>query len=322
MGGGTPTEKAWARRIINGVILLNVSFIIYLSGICGINKILDKGYVSGLIRILSVICLLIAVMFSLESGDKEKYSLLKARDAINAIKDNDEKSVFLGFGWWQAPVLSYLTSIKFEDYYKVRNTIISSFKTDGGYNYYLISDFYSASIAKNALKEILEQYVTDVMYEDSSGKYAVYRLKEVKYDLTFTYEDFAAAKHIFRKEDAGYIAARGIYDYEMQSKYRWSRCLSAVLLNINGMEYVKVNFAIYNYNSMNNKDGSFQIYINNKVSWQKSITHDGIYEVIIPLDEAAKEKSIINIGFSYPSMVITNQDTRELSFVINEIEAY
>lgn len=177
----TPTEKAWPRRIINGIIILNICFFIIIGKIDIINRIICQRYLIKVIMILVFILFINTIMVQLRSGIGDEFYIRKVSEYIKEIKNKDNNAVFCGFGWMQAPVISYYSQINFKDYYKIKEEIkLNNKNVKNKINYYLISDYYATILAKDYVDKILSEYEYDVVYKDKKGKHYVYKLNKIK----------------------------------------------------------------------------------------------------------------------------------------------
>lgn len=115
----TPTEKAWGRRIIIGLLLLE-----WLSSIKGFyifDRLSEKGKLSispsAKAIAETVICGFAVVFISygmqVYNGDAKKGDLELAQAVCQ--KARDEQAVICGNGWWQAPAISFYSGVDFAD---------------------------------------------------------------------------------------------------------------------------------------------------------------------------------------------------------------
>lgn len=110
----TPTEKAWARRVIIGVILLCIT-LAYIIQIL-YNKFQSKIYMIEVIAV-AIICIIYVnkSILDIRNIDTEyKKEVISISNSIREISLNEDAK-FYGIGWWQAPVLSFFSGVDFFD---------------------------------------------------------------------------------------------------------------------------------------------------------------------------------------------------------------
>lgn len=115
----TPTEKAWGRRIIIGLLLLE--WLSCIKGFYIFDWLVEKGKLSisrsAKAIAETVICgfAIIFVSFGMQvyNGDAKKGAVELAQ--VVQQKARDEQAVICGNGWWQAPTISFYSGVDFAD---------------------------------------------------------------------------------------------------------------------------------------------------------------------------------------------------------------
>ena len=168
------TEMAWARRIVVGAILLNIVMCNYIYYI--IRWILRKREFPILKIILKYVVLVVSFTILgyglLKQIDRiDRCSRESMQDMANTIKDIKQTTdcpVFYGYGWWQAPVLAYMSDSTF---YNIENKEI-------GENAYLVVDFYWAALDKDSLNDIVSKYNAELIQQYDNN--CIYKIKNKK----------------------------------------------------------------------------------------------------------------------------------------------
>ena len=119
----TPTARAWPRRIINGYILQEIAFVISLYFLWKFlstrhNLHSSKKIAGGIVLTVLVLGMLFqGITYSkhitfLFKPTQEK---LDAERIAKTIEMLPQKAKIFGYGWWQAPILSFLSNRMFLD---------------------------------------------------------------------------------------------------------------------------------------------------------------------------------------------------------------
>ena len=320
----TPTEKAWSRRILNGIILLEISFFLQYIFFQDLLRIKEgafgrlKVYTPYIVRGVLILSILVLFGKTLEEANsipalkEEKMHLNSAGNKIVEILDQNENAVFCGAEWWQAPLLSYYTKTDFLDFYDIKDDIQNK-ETEN--SYYLVADFYTLILGQAIRDDVLGLSDYEQIYYDQEGQYAIYKINKVKNYSEFTETDYdAATLSYFAKDDEQYTPIRGFYEYEEESGTRWAQETSEVLLRGNGGSKLCVEYYIPSLDNQTQADSDFSIYVDEKLVYCKRIEAAGIYKEEIPLSEIVDEDEIAKIKLNYPTKMNTNGDSRELSF--------
>ncbi len=323
--GITSTEKAWSRRIINGVILLEISMIINIGSIY-YNKIvknydkfskIKKKKISFVMVIISIITILLSVTCLGNTikniDDENKNAIISTGTFIEELKEKEPNSVFMGFGWWQAPVVAYYTEEKFENYYDLKNNNLFNFIDN---NYYLVVDFYSNALASSELQNILDTTENELVYEGKRG-YKIYIINNILPYKEFSEEDYLNVDKSYFVNSDDYEYLRGFHNYESGNNLRWVSENSAILLKNDGAKYLKIDFNIINLDSMNNKNIDFTVKIDDKEVLNKRINQEGEYTELIDVEEFGSK--VMKIEINCNSHIISERDSRQLAFTIDEI---
>lgn len=312
----TTTEKAWARRIIIGVLVMEVTTIYncrYILQHYNIMKFKDVWKVTASI-VFSLIVLIVSnsnIINKSNEAIKEKDSIKTISKTINSI---DSSALVCGFGWWQAPVIAFESGKDFGNYYQLKDKNMVR-------DIYLVVDKYAKMNAQDELDQILSEADYTTVYEDNVYNNYIYKITEVLPYKKFTEEDFNSVTQNSLKMDEDYAFVRGIYDYEKEPPIRWSQKNSAVLLKNNlDTNKVKLNvsYQILDYEKYDEKP-VMKIYIDDKEVYSKNIEQNGIYNEIIDINDKATKGDVVKINFKFNSKIVTESDARELAFILREV---
>lgn len=312
----TSDAKAWPRRIIIGALIMEIVTIYNALYIATYFKI--ESSIREKIFIMSAVAMALGLIVSnkdvfirMNKRIVTKQSIIKMSDEIRKIGDDAK---FVGFGWWQAPVLAFESGKVFYDYYEVRHM---PFEQDT----YLVVDRYAKLIANKELNKVLENIESELIYEDNMNYEYIYKINEFLPYQKFTEEDITkVTKDNYNlKDDYKYV--RGIYNYESTSQIRWSMQDSCILLkknfNTNNAK-LKISYQISNYKKFIVKKPILKIFINNTEVYSKVITEDGIYNENIDIENILKINEVAQIRFQFNTKIDAKKDSRELSFILRD----
>ncbi|MDY3909021.1 MAG: glycosyltransferase family 39 protein [Eubacterium sp.] len=306
----TPTEKAWARRILIGVVLLEDAIIFYINKLLLYLKekkqsnILKRGYIifSG------ILLLILSYNICLETNKVDKTSISAIKNVANeirAIKEKDINAVFCGTGWWQSPVIAFLSDEVFYD--------LDNYRVNGK-NIYFVEDHYASGLAGENIKTELSNYNADIVYEDESINTIIYRIDKKK----SLFEQMTTVTQTYFKKDDQYDNISGMYDYEVNSNVRWVKPCSAIKLMGTGNHKLYFKFLVKNYTDFEKSNNTMNVYINDELIGQKSINSNGTYEMT--METSVKKGEDVDIVFEFNGVVInTNGDSRQIAFGVEEV---
>jgi hypothetical protein len=147
----TPTEKAWVRRIIIGVVLFEIVLFHFLDILITyfVSKDRYREFNNIFGTIFAVYLLAIQIQATRSLNFIEKNETIQVAQYIKSVSKTDEDAVFYGFDWWQAPVLSFLSGVDFYDLLK-QDAIAE--------NSYLVVDFWVKNLNQSEVDLLLEKY--------------------------------------------------------------------------------------------------------------------------------------------------------------------
>jgi len=120
----TPTVRAWPRRIINGYILQEIAFVIslyflwkFLSA-TNYKVHFSKKIIGGSVFTVMLLVILFQGVVNVRGAGflfEPSQEKLNAERIAKTIEMLPQKAKIFGFGWWQAPILSFLSNRMFLD---------------------------------------------------------------------------------------------------------------------------------------------------------------------------------------------------------------
>ena len=157
----TPTSKAWARRIINGNVLLTLSLVLNAAAL---GKLFEDKLNRKVRKISTcVFTVLIAAVICINGysslSKKNSYSREKVEEAAEYIihlTEEDSTAVLCANAWYQAPIISFAAGQSFSDFYELMKYDRIDFTSS---NYYLITDQYQSNpTSKLSMFESIQLY--------------------------------------------------------------------------------------------------------------------------------------------------------------------
>lgn len=139
----TPTWKAWHRRIFNGTVLVAIviPIVIYL-----FIKLIETFFANKRkfywINTIIILFLIIGSLIHLYNSKNFIISFIDNTEKKSAletgayIRDQLQDANLLGYGWWQAPVISFCSGKQFYDFSKIKSELAGE-KLN---NYYFVAD--------------------------------------------------------------------------------------------------------------------------------------------------------------------------------------
>lgn len=323
----TPTQKAWYRRIINGLILVEVSIIIVLFFINAIILKLHRIKKNdNIVKFSSLFLLnllfLIFLVFTPSKLTNYKISFMDSElkknteEASILINTLPPQSQFFGFGWWQAPILSFESN---KEFYNLDFDVHMS--EPGLKNYkYLIIDSFAKKTAENEYSKIFEEFNYQEMF--SNDDYEIYKLLERKFHTyrPFSFEEKKLVDNNFIdfSADPVYGYFRNVYSDEPNGLGKWSKMYSGYLLKYVGENYLSISIWIPELTRYEKENLYLDVYMDNLIESSYQLISDGLHEFTIPIK--TKYEDSIEISLFLNGRIKEKVDTRELAFRIISIK--
>lgn len=166
----TPTDRAWHRRIMPGIILYVICFVVLLFFIYLLlddyfkNRKKKKMYKIILSVVGLIIILFGAYNFIISENSKISFKWTKEKTEImhagRYITTFPADSEFFGFNWWQAPNISFASKKIFKDFFKSEEMK----KTGVKQNKFLILDRPAMENQKLCIEKILADFEYELVY--------------------------------------------------------------------------------------------------------------------------------------------------------------
>lgn len=102
---------------------------------------------------------------------EEKTGYLRAAAFIQGLPEDTR--VF-GYGWWQAPVLSFAADTQFYDFYAHPELLAPGKLKDT----FLVSDLYVAYLDPESLQSVLSNFEYELVYQDKPNELSIYQLTD------------------------------------------------------------------------------------------------------------------------------------------------
>ena len=298
----TPTEKAWARRIIIGVILMELVTCFVWNTFY--RKYKNK-YLNFLLFFTLVVSALSASYKAVQINDSDKQNILEASEFLKNYVEENPDTIVCGCDWWQAPVVSIMSGIPFYDINKMENNFENIIFVEDQYAFHLID-----------LTKIKELYGYDVIYSNDTPIF-IYKINcKYPYKPFNENEKQQVSRAIYEyTEEYEYI--RGTYAYESGNNLRWaSKNVGLLLKNSSKPQYLNFKFKIRDYEKIPENNCILQIFINESSLCEQRITGNGEYELNIDINGMLKENQTAEIYIKTNFAIDTSRDARELSYNI------
>lgn len=167
----TPTEKAWGRRILIGVVLLEwisiMKFWQVFEWLLHREKALEyKNIKAAAETVVSIFAILFIIFGAGSYSTDSKKGSIELAEVVKQ-KVQEERAVICGYGWWQAPVISFYSGIDFRD--------LGNVKMDQTEDpVYFVAD--QAWLGESGETEGTLPYPVELVYEESYTGQKLYRV--------------------------------------------------------------------------------------------------------------------------------------------------
>ncbi len=324
----TPTQKAWYRRIFNGIILFEICLIIMLVFIAFLinkyiqnKKILEFNFSIILQRFFSFLVSLV-LFFNLVFSKNYQISFEPTSSKVNYnevtsyINKLPDDSVFFGFDWMQAPIVSFAAKKEF------KNISFDSEINNPGMkeNKYFVIDRDAKKVAQEDYMKILRVFNSQLRFTNTEVN--IYKLNN-RYALI--YDDFnenerndVSAGYIDFSKDSVNGYTRNVYINELGQPGKWAQKYSGYLLKYSGEKFLEIQFWVPELKNYGIEQPKLEVYINNKYIGTYAVEEAGFHNYSIPIKDISSENSW-EISLFFNSRVIAKNDMRELAFMIIEL---
>ena len=167
----TPTEKAWGRRIIIGVVLLEWISIMKLWQtfewlLCREKTVDYKNMKAIAETAVSIFAIVFIICGAVSYSPDSKRGSVELAEVVRQ-KAQKEQAVICGYGWWQAPVISFYSGIDFRDLGKIEMD-----QTENPV--YFVAD--QAWLGESGETEMALPYPVELVYEESYTGQKLYQV--------------------------------------------------------------------------------------------------------------------------------------------------
>jgi hypothetical protein len=227
----TPSGMAWLRRIMDGLILLQMLSVVVVFTL--VREIAASTAKRSLLKgamIIPVICLIAAAQMMMvwhggifTSDPKPTNRDSEQMTAAKILRELPADGKLFGSGWWKAPVLALFSGRQMVNFEHWSPKEINALPRK-----YLVLDGFAKSLAMEEFQRILDVSTYRVIYDAPHA--AIYELLLVQAYKSFQPADRAAPNLAsgFDAINCNYQHVRGLYPPEVH--HRWSRPEAGFLL--------------------------------------------------------------------------------------------
>lgn len=309
------TSMAWPRRILIGVLLLEIVICEY------INKLFQNVQIKMVSNLFFAVFVFVyvAVMFEkIDHFDKaSKEQVVRLAETIKEI-NKDSEATFYGFGWWQAPVLSFFSDVDFYDFYRVEKV---------PENAYLLVDEYAVHLAGNEIDRIRNDYALELI--EKAGDNYLYKIllweeNNFAFSSAFSDEDYTSVGQNVFESSEEYPYIRGVYEYEEANGNRWATPNVEVLLQKEEKHNrLDIEVSISSVENMTSKEPLLYILIDGQLVWTQNVYEQGNKNISVDLTDLNLSNGFKDIRIYFNThLALTNGDTRKLAYQLKSIGFY
>lgn len=306
------TAMAWPRRILIGVILLELVVIediqVYF------NK--KKNFIlkNIVFMCMAVLFLLVTVNRCINIDRESKKEIENLSETIKEI-DASEDATFYGFGWWQAPVVSFFSGVNFDNIENVSRLPENS---------YLVVDYYAKYLAQEELNGWLQKYHTELI--DIQGDHYLYKIsplsvEKLEFSSVFDENDYSdVVKHTYEaSEEYEYIS--GVYEYEEDNNSRWASPEVELLLNKKAdSNTLNLRITVVGIENMTTAQPVLYVLLDNEIIQKVYLYSAGQLDVSIALPEEQLTAGVKDIRLFLDGKLINdNGDIRDLAYLLDSV---
>nr|WP_294504804.1 hypothetical protein [uncultured Rhodopila sp.] len=229
----TPTNMAWLRRILDGIVLSQCLIVMLVAAITGGSSVAFQRRLStigartvlaaGLAAIVPCDGLLLLKGQLLPKLAQRDPRVSDIRPLIEEITALPADAKIFGFGWWQAPVLALFSG---RDIYNFERWLPSQINALP--RKFLLTDYFAQAIVPGYVGDVLASLTYRPILQTPAG--SLYEIQQARPYVPFSAADGTATDLASDVDFANgdYRHKRGIYD--PSGGWAWSRPDSAVML--------------------------------------------------------------------------------------------
>lgn len=303
----TTTQKAWARRILPGAILLIIC-IVYFADVYLKKVKWNKWIYSVVFCVVATGFMIVTVNDCIQYDYEYKSEIQELATQMKEI-DAQENVAFYGIGWWQAPILAFYSGI---DLYDLENAEDIS----GGY--FVLDD--AANRLSDSFMKIDDRYELELVAEARGNK--LYKISEIEYEnhvfkSAWEDEEIVDGVHSVWEAKDEYDYIEGVYSYEESNDGRWASRNVEVILDTRGKDELTIDFFISGTEDFNSDSPRVYFYLNGECVDSMSMS-DGGQNFTIDITNYQSDMCDFRV-VSNCKHETANGDARELSYIIHSI---
>lgn len=314
----TSTQKAWARRIIVGVLLMELTSLYNCFYYIKLVKMREEvirylKIITGTVVTFTIILVGTQAINLYQKNRIEDLSMRQVVSVIKQIREDDKNAIFCGYGWWQAPRIAFNSGEKFANYYK----LLSEEKSE---NIYLVIDKYAKLLSGSEYNDVLDLVRYDIIYEDNLNYNYIYKINEFLPYKAFSEEEKLMVNENTYNMREKYKYTRGIYDYEENAGLAWSKKDSSILLKNNlgtNDVYLELLLEVRNYNLLQEKP-KLEIYIDNELVSTVTELSEGTNKEVVHLQNLNTNGQVLEIKLKFNTQLQVENDARELAYILKQ----
>jgi hypothetical protein len=234
----TPTEQAWLRRILNGLVLQEVIAILIMSSAA---RLAWKTFAPRAESVKQAIyskwhaVMHVAIIFML--GTSTFFLFMRGQvlflrppsaaayaaelEMFEVVHDLPAQARIFGFGWWQAPVIALFSGRNIDDLEQWRIDDVVALPDK-----YIVMDQYALAIAPKTIAQLQKVYELNPLHISVSGKvFSIVRERTLKSQVNDSNSDI---KSFIELDGEDYPHVRGVY--EREGNMRWASPEVRILL--------------------------------------------------------------------------------------------
>ncbi len=316
--GITPTEKAWARRILAAMMIIQ-----FLGGLTIIRlALIAVRRRSGVARTIAAICAL-ALGIALSYPGTGQWVRLAIRihdspmktsivEAVATLKKlSQDGGTFFAYGWWQNPLLSLLSNVEMQDLSRLSGTFSSTAEPR-----YFVADYYVNNLDRSEVTRVLDSLGHEQVY---AGRYAhVYKLHDPP-GIGAANEPAVVRKPLNILADDS-DTFQGMHRFEASNRGRWLTRNCSFKLQLEADAKLNLELFVPDLSRYAGSRLEMEAFANNKQVLHYVFDYAGLHIITIPVArEAGGSRSEVRLHFSSQIADLT-KDRRQLCALLKRAD--
>lgn len=311
----TPTQKAWHRRIMDGGLLLNLSWV-YAAALVSEHLASSAGWRKLLRPVAVLACLAFGISFyrfDLKTAIQLNRDDVKFNKVLGLVKSLPRDARLYGIGWNSSPVISLLTERPLDD---INDTIIG--EIPASVPAYLIAD--TATFSSGAYTRLISMYGSRQLLPEGMGA----QVFELDFnDLRLSAQPFTGPlpTQVDLTGSADYDHLFGFYGPENGG--RWMSSDAAVELGYSMGNAVAISIYTPPMTRYVRNSLTITVAIDGCIAGSSSVASEGSHDLIVPIAAAClpQHPGPVSLRISTDNLVDSpiTIDDRSLSLVMRRI---